>query len=70
MQRSFSDLFFNVITGQFKNLADLGKQFGRDFLGDQALERPGIDQAFRRLDVLENVARIVLGVGALEAIVA
>lgn len=28
MQYAFSDLFFNVITGQFKNLADVGKQFG------------------------------------------
>jgi hypothetical protein len=28
MQRSFSDLFFNVITGNFRNLADVGKQFG------------------------------------------
>jgi hypothetical protein len=27
MQRSFSDLFFNVMTGNFKNLGDIGKQF-------------------------------------------
>jgi hypothetical protein len=29
MQQSFSDLFFNVMTGNFKSLADVGKQFGQ-----------------------------------------
>jgi hypothetical protein len=28
MQHAFSDLFFNVVTGNFKNFADVGKQLG------------------------------------------
>ena len=46
-------------------LCNSGEQFGRDLLGDQPPQRPGIDQALGRLHVLENVARVVFGIGAL-----